>query len=101
MLAGLDTAPDASAQTLVDPVQGRAVFYATNLAPPGEGLTYQLWFIAGGVPVSAGTFGPDASGDAFLIIDEVTSIPDIQTWAVTVEPAGGVPVPTGTMILAS
>ncbi len=101
VLAGLEGAPSASAQALIDPEQGKAVFYASHLAPVGQGLTYQLWFIAGGTPVSAGTFDVDSEGSAVLIIEEVVPPATIQAWAVTVEPAGGVPQPTGEMVLKS
>lgn len=101
VLAGLEGAPSASAQALIDPDQGKAVFYASHLAPVDQGLTYQLWFIVGGTPVSAGTFDVDAEGSAVLIVEQVVSPATIQAWAVTVEPAGGVPQPTGEMVLKS
>ena len=99
VLAGLEGAPQASAQTLIDPEQSRAVFYASHLAPANEGTTYQLWFIAAGTPVSAGIFDVDPEGNAVLIVEQVAPLHTVEAWAVTVEPAGGVPQPTGEMVL--
>ncbi|HEY8141642.1 MAG TPA: anti-sigma factor, partial [Kofleriaceae bacterium] len=99
VLAGLGPLPQARAHTFVDPLDRRAVFYAYNLPPAEAGRVYQLWFIASGVPVSAGIFDADARGRASLNVDNVAAIDSIQAWAVTVEPAGGVPQPTGPMVL--
>ena len=98
VLAGLDPAPGASGRTFVDPSAGRAVFTASHLPALPAGKTYQLWFIpADGKPVSAGVFATDAQGAATLEVERIA--PDIQLWAVTIEPAGGLPQPTGAMVL--
>lgn len=98
-LAGLEAAPDASAQALIAGPDARAVFYASNLEPNASGKTYQLWVIVGGEPVSAGTFDVDADGSGSLVIETLDSPAAIEAWAVTLEPAGGVPQPTGPMVL--
>ncbi|MDX1501787.1 MAG: anti-sigma factor [Thermoanaerobaculia bacterium] len=98
-LAGLDPAPEAAGQTFVDPAGGRAVFYASNLAPAEPGTTYQLWFIADGRPVSAGIFDVDEEGSAVVLVEKTVPADSIDLWAVTIEPAGGVPQPTGAMVL--
>lgn len=98
-LAGLGSSPDAVGHTFVDPRQGKAVFYAFDLPALAPGKTYQLWWIAAGRPVSAGTFEVDRQGTARVQVDRVEHVDQIQAWAVTVEPAGGVPQPTGEMVL--
>jgi len=98
-LAGLEAAPGAVGETFLDPRQGRAVFWAFHLPPPTAGTTYQLWWIGSTGPVSAGTFDVDARGQGRLEIGRVDHPEEIQAWAVTVEPAGGVPQPTGAMVL--
>jgi anti-sigma-K factor RskA len=98
-LAGLDAAPKASGHTYVNPQRGEAVFYAFGLPAPEPGKTYQLWWIQDGKPVSAGTFGVDERGSGSLRVEHVAPAGQIQAWAVTVEPAGGVPQPTGAMVL--
>lgn len=99
VLAGLDPAPGASGRTYVNPEERSALFYAFGLPPLAPDRTYQLWFIAGGQPVSAGTFGVDEQGAASVRVGNVERAGEIQAWAVTIEPRGGVPQPTGAMVL--
>jgi len=99
VLAGLESAPRSTARTFVSPRDGKALFYAYGLPAAPAGKQYQLWFIADGKPVSGGVFDVDASGNAALLVDHVAPVESIQAWAVTVEPAGGLPAPSGAMVL--
>ena len=96
-LAGLEAAPGAAGHTFVDPQRRQAVFYASGLPALAPDKTYQLWFITD-KPVSAGTFTVDPAGSGNLQVDDVAE--GVRTWAVTLEPRGGVPQPTGAMVLA-
>jgi len=98
ILAGLGPAPQAAGHTYVNPRQRDALFYAFDLPALPRDKTYQLWYIAG-KPVSAGTFAVDERGMASVRVERVPDVAGIQAWAVTVEPAGGVPQPTGEMVL--
>jgi anti-sigma-K factor RskA len=98
-LAGLGSSPGAVGHTFVNPQERKAIFYAFDLPALPAGKTYQLWWIAAGRPVSAGTFGVDEHGSARILVEKVENAGEIQAWAVTVEPAGGVPQPTGEMVL--
>jgi anti-sigma-K factor RskA len=98
-LVGLEAAPEATAQALVAGGQGKAVFYASNLAPLAADRSYQLWVIVAGKPISAGVFDLEADGGASLIVDRLGQAGRIEAWAVTLEPLGGVPEPTGPMVL--
>jgi len=76
------------------------LFYATNLSAPPAGRTYQLWLVpAQGSPISAGVFEPDPKGSASIILPKLPSGIAAKAFAVTVEPQGGVPQPTGPMVL--
>jgi anti-sigma-K factor RskA len=99
VMAGLGSTPGASGHTYVNPQTRDALFYAFNLPRLAEDKTYQLWFIADGKPVSAGVFSVDERGTGRLRVEKVADVKDIQAWAVTVEPRGGVPEPTGEMVL--
>lgn len=67
---------------------------ASNLAPPDEGRTYQLWGIRGDeAPVSLGTFVPDPDGNALVTLAPDVAA-DFDLSALTDEPAGGSPQPT-------
>ena len=88
-----------SGRTFVDGATGRALFQAAGLARLPAGRVYQLWFIVDAAPISAGTFVVDGRGAARLVVEGVPARGRIQAWAVTVEPAGGRPQPTGEMVL--
>jgi len=63
--------------------------------------TYELWIItANQEKVPAGTFDVDASGEATLVVNLPEGVDPIVMVAVTDEPAGGVPQPTGSIPLA-
>lgn len=75
----------------------RAVFYASNLPPLPAGRTYQLWLLRGKSPaiVSGGIFRPDGERQLAVEIDDPGRVSDIRGLAVTDEPEGGSPGPTG------
>jgi anti-sigma-K factor RskA len=98
-LAGLGPAPQAAGHTYINPLRHDALFYAFDLPALPQGKTYQLWYIAAGKPVSAGTFAMDSQGLASVKVEQLPAVASIQAWAVTIEPAGGVPQPTGAMVL--
>ncbi len=98
-LAGLAEGAAAHGRTYVDPERRRALFLAYDLPALPDEKTYQLWFIADGKPVSAGTFAVDPRGSGRLDVGGIAPPESIQAWAVTVEPAGGVPQPTGSLVL--
>jgi anti-sigma-K factor RskA len=99
MLAGTEKSPRSSGKIIWDPKEKRALFYAAHLpaAPPGK--TYQLWIIAQNKPFDAGVFSVDQTGNGFLKIDLLSEADKAQKFAVTLEPAGGMPQPTGDMHL--
>ena len=98
-LSGQGDAQGAAAKAFLDPENRRLFLYVYNLPPPPPGRTYQLWLIVGGSPVSMGTFGVEPDGRGRL---DTASVPPFEgevTVAVTVEPSGGVPQPTGAIVL--
>jgi len=98
-LAGLAPAPLARARVLWHAKSG-GLLVAAGLPPAPEGKTYQLWAIAGGnAPVSAGVFSVDASGTGSLAVHPLPGVAKVDAFAVTLEPAGGLPAPSGTMYL--
>ena len=67
---------------------GKAVLVADGLPSAGDGKTYELWFVRGDAPVSAGVFDVDG-GDATALLDGDMQAGDAIS--VTVEQAGGSP----------
>jgi anti-sigma-K factor RskA len=99
-LAGTDQAPAAAARAFLDPETRRLVLVVYELPPPPPGRSYQLWVIVGGEPTSAGVFDVDPAGRTRYETAEVPAIEGAVTIAVTVEPAGGLPKPSGPLVLA-
>lgn len=93
-LEGEQPARDASARALWSRNRGM-VFTATNLpaAPPGR--VYQVWVVTAQAPVSAGLLTTDETGRATVFFETPVDIAPPVAVAVTLEPAGGVPAPTG------
>jgi anti-sigma-K factor RskA len=99
-LAGTEHAPAAAARAFLDPETRRLLLVVYELPPPPPGRSYQLWVIVGGEPVSAGVFDVDATGRTRYQAAETPALEGAVTIAVTIEPAGGLPKPSGPMVLA-
>lgn len=99
VIKGTAEAPGASARLVMDKRTGRAVLAAHGLPPAPAGKAYQLWYIAGGTPLPGGVFKTDGEGRALLSDRVPEAGRDASLFAVTLEPAGGVPAPTGGMYL--
>ena len=99
-LAGLEPAPSAKARMIWNAAKGGLLVTAgLPAAPPGK--AYQLWAIAGtNAPASAGVFAVTADGAASVEVPPLPGVDKVDVFAVTLEPAGGVPAPTGQMYLA-
>ena len=96
-LAGQAPAPSAAGRVYWSPSRGLA-FAASNLPPLAAGRVYQLWLVTDGAPVSAALVTPDPDGAARALVPGIGSITP-KAFALTIEPAGGVPAPTGAMYL--
>jgi len=99
-LKGLDPGPRAAGRMLWQTKTG-GVFVATGLPVPPAGKTYQLWAIQGAnAPVSAGVFAPKPDGSCELNVNVLPVSGTVDVFAVTLEPEGGLPAPSGPMYLA-
>jgi anti-sigma-K factor RskA len=95
VLAGQAPAPTARARMMWHAKAG-GVFVAAGLPEAPVGKAYQLWAIAGDrAPVSAGVFSVDASGTGSLSVRPLPGVSTVNAFAVTLEPAGGLPAPSG------
>jgi anti-sigma-K factor RskA len=72
---------------------------AHNMPALRAGRTYQLWLVTRTAKISAGTFEP-SNGEAVVRATYPLARDSLQAIAITEEPAGGVPQPTGAMIVA-
>lgn len=93
--------PEAHASYLKE--KGSLVFVANNLEPLRPDATYELWILPtekGAAPIPAGTFKPDARGNASLMISNLSKGIEAAGFGVTIEPEGGSKTPTMPIILA-
>ena len=72
-----------------------------DLKPVPSGRTYQLWLVtAKAEKISAGTFNTDQRGRAVVQATYALAEADLAAIAITEEPTGGSPQPTGTILVA-
>lgn len=96
-LAGYETSRSATARAYWSVAQGLLIV-ADQLPPPPPGRAYQVWLIGSGSPgpVSAGLMAGQGVGRGMLIAPPPQGVAaGPVTVAVTDEPAGGRPTPTG------
>jgi len=89
-------------KVVYDANTGKLLLSASNLQPLPAGKTYEVWIIqpAGNKPMPAGTFKPDATGNAAIILAQAPVGLKVQAFGVTIENAGGSNTPTLPIILS-
>lgn len=99
---GLSSSATKSPRALMfwDKATDKWTFVAHNLAPLQAGRTYQLWLVTATARISAGTFSVSPKGDALVEATYALDRNALKAVAVTEEPAGGMPQPTGSLVVA-
>lgn len=91
---------EATAMMFWDKTNNDWSFYAHRLPDAPRGKTYQIWLLTTtGKKISAGTFTPAADSSAEVHATYPLSPTDLKGVAVSEEPAGGMPQPTGRIVL--
>jgi anti-sigma-K factor RskA len=98
VLTGTPEAPGAHGVVVTDPAGGQPFLLVGDLPDLPADRAYQAWVVSASGPVDAGVF-PSGSGGSHLTRLNQSPRPG-ETVALTVEPAGGVPAPTGQIVLA-
>ena len=82
--------------------KGALVFVANNMEPLEPAKVYELWIIpaGGSAPIAAGTFHPDAGGNASVIMPKLPQGVTAKAFGITVEDEGGAQTPTMPIIMA-
>jgi anti-sigma-K factor RskA len=97
-LAGLNPNPQAFGSVVTKPDKSAGMLYVYRFPMAPEGKEYQLWGLRDGLPpVSLGMFSVDPDGKAMLNMKTIPESTHIVGFAVTIEPKGGMPQPTGMM----
>lgn len=79
-----------------DSTSGKIHLMVHNLGPAPQGMQYQLWAIKGDQPLNAGVFDPVKGIHSLEVVPN-----EVQTFAITLEPTGGSPLPTSKPIMAA
>ncbi len=98
-LAGVAPNESAFGKVVIDAERGSAAVYMYRLPETPEGMTYQLWVTREGKPTSVGMFTVGKDGMAMLTLNDLPDEGKTPSFLVTIEPAGGQPLPTGMMYL--
>ncbi len=110
-LAAVTSAPDSAPVTLLQqpggpPGQAHVLYnarmglavYSGQIAPPPADKSYQLWLVpSSGAPVNAGLVSANQQSGAIVV--RLTPGLVAKAFAVTMEPLGGRPQPTGPKVL--
>jgi anti-sigma-K factor RskA len=97
-LAAQKGAPQGSARVVYNSREGMMMYDGT-LPPAPTDKVYQIWLVPmSGAPISTGWFTerPGKPGHMMMKVPEGVAA---KAFAVTLEPAGGMPQPTGPMVL--
>lgn len=101
-LVGLQStnfAPDASGTIVMSRDGEHGALVVDRLKPLGDLQQYQLWLINNGVHTSGGVFSVDESGYATIYIEAPETLSSFDNFSITIETAGGSPIPTGKKVL--
>ncbi|RPI25401.1 MAG: hypothetical protein EHM61_14480 [Acidobacteria bacterium] len=99
-MAGLDNYRETSGSAFLQPTERTAVAFLHELPSLAGPQDFQMWVIQNGrPPIPSEVFKPsgDTTEVSFRLPIEVNQV---AVLAVTIEPAGGSPQPTGPMVLA-
>lgn len=97
-LDGMEPNRSAFGSVVTKPDKSAGMLYVYRFPMAPEGKEYQLWGLRDGLPpVSVGMFTVDANGTAMLNMKSIPESTHIVGFAVTIEPKGGMPQPTGMM----
>ena len=100
LLKGLEGNPAAKAKLLWHPGSKQGILWVSGLPPLPLDKSYELWAFVGDQPVPAGTFDAKEGGATVIPISKQENLGESPVkFAVSIEPKGGVPAPTGAIVL--
>lgn len=100
LMDGLDVNPTGFGKVVWDKDNGQALLQVANMPIVPTAKEYQLWFVINNQPISAGVFAVnDPAKDNFFKIQDLNQSATQGAFAITLEPQGGSPQPTGDMYM--
>ena len=94
-MKGTTEAPNADGTLVIGHNRLRGVLVASDLPVQDKDNQYQLWLVENGKRTNGGVFSVTPNGYAVVEVVSPMSLLDFQSFAVTLEPAGGSASPTG------
>jgi anti-sigma-K factor RskA len=95
-----DETPQANAKVIWDSKAQQWAIYIFDLPAPPSDKDYQLWYVTKNAKISAKVFSTDGQGQAVLKLTlPPNALAGLAATAVTLEPKGGSPQPTGKFYL--
>jgi anti-sigma-K factor RskA len=98
-LSGVEPNPQAFGKVVLHPDEKFGIVYVYRLPENPEGKDYQLWVMREGELESIGVFAVANDGNAVLNLGSLPDPSSITEFQVTIEPAGGLPRPSGMLYL--
>ena len=94
--------PAAIGRATYSPRRGALVFMASNMDALPPYKTYELWVIPanGRDPIPAGTFQPDARGNAMVVMPNIPKDVEAKAFGITIEDQGGSQTPTLPIVMS-
>jgi len=83
----------------LDPLSGTGMLTCHDMPPIAQGHAYQVWFMRGNVPVSAGLLWPDHSGNGYALIQVPSDLQNFDSIGLSEEPGTGSAWPTGQRVI--
>jgi len=90
----------AAARFIGTPARHEGVVLARGLRPLDAAHAYQVWLLRGDQPRPNNLFAVDRAGRGIGIVRAGEAVLDFDALAITPEPVGGSPSPTGAIVLA-
>jgi len=95
-----EEAPQANAKVVWDTMAQQWVVYIFDLPAPPSDKDYQLWYVTAKAKITARVFSTDEQGRAYFKLTLPSeALSGLAATAVTLEPKGGSPQPTGKFYL--
>lgn len=94
-MRGTHQAPHADGTFVIGQDTFHGVLVASDLPKIPNNKQFQLWLIRNGEKINGGTFSTTALGYGVMEVLSPRPLPEFQTAAVTMEPFGGSPFPSG------
>ena len=95
-----EAASHAAARFIGTPARHEGIVLARGLRPLDAAHAYQVWLLRGDQPQPNSLFAVDRAGRGIGIVRAGEAVLDFDALAITSEPAGGSPSPTGAIVLA-